>query len=115
MPAAQTELFGNVWGRRPADLTGYADFRICVNQAIAGAAAAFLRAQYSTNGGGAWSDLETGGTVADLSVGAVTGLKLGAWGAVDPAALGEVQLRIVGQDGNGTADPSFRYIAIEFR
>lgn len=115
MPAAQTELCGHTWGRRSADLAGFAEFRICVNQAIAGTAAAFFRAQYSTNGGGAWSDLETGGTVTDLSVGAGTGLKLGAWGAVDPAALGEVQLRIVGQDGNGTADPSFRYIVIEFR
>jgi hypothetical protein len=115
MPIAQAELFGTVWGRRPADLTDFVEFRLGVNQSAAGAAGAFLRAQYSTDGGGSWNDLETGGLGADLLVGAGTGLKLGAWGALDAGALGEVQLRIVGESGNGTLDPSFRYIGIEFR
>ncbi len=115
MPVAQTELFGTTWGRRATDLTGYVQFRLSVTQSVAGAAAASLRAQYSTNGGAAWSNLETGGTGADLLVGAGTGLKIGAWGTVDPGALGDVQLRIVGQNGDAAADPVFRYIGIEFR
>ena len=115
MPAAQTELFGNTWGRRASDLTGLAEFRVTVNQGVAGVAGAFLRAQYSTDGGGTWNNLESGGTGADLDVGAGTGLKVGAWGALDPTAIDDVQLRLVGQNGNGAADPSFRYIGIEFR
>jgi hypothetical protein len=115
MPAAQTELFGVTWARRSADLTGYAQFRLSVAQNLAGSGGAFFRAQFSTNGGGGWSDLETGGTGADLPVGAGTGLKIGAWGAINPAALGEVQLRLVGQGGDGVADPRFRAIAIELR
>jgi hypothetical protein len=104
-----------VWGRRPADLTDYGEFRLMVSQSVAGAASAIFRAQYSTNGGSSWSTLETGGTLADLSVGAGTGLKIGAWGALDPSSLSDIQLRLVGINGNGTADPAFRYIAIEFR
>jgi hypothetical protein len=115
MPAAQTELFGTTWGQRAADLTGMTDFRISVNQSVAGFAGAFFRAQFSTDGGGSWSDAETGGTGADLDVGTGTGLKIGAWGALDGGAIGDVQFRLVGEGGNGTADPAFRYIGIEFR
>ena len=71
--------------------------------------------QVSTNGGGAWSNLESGGTTADLVVGAGTGVKVGAWANIDPAALADAQLRIMGESANGTADPAWRYIAIEFK
>lgn len=115
MPLAQTEMYGTAWGRRAADLTGYADFRVMVVQPVGGAAAATFRAQYSVNGGAGWSDLENGGTTADLAVGAGTGLKVGAWAALAVGAIGDVQVRIVGFGGDGSADPSFRYIAIELR
>jgi len=115
MPAAQTELFGNTFGRRSADLSAEGEFRLSVNQSVAGAAGCSLRVQYSTNGGGSWSDLESSGTGADLGVGTGTGLKTGAWGTVAAGALGEVQLRITGSGGDNTADPAFRYIGIELR
>jgi hypothetical protein len=115
MPGAQTELFGLTWGRRQADLTDYTEFRISVTQSVAGAAAAVFRAQFSTNGGGMWTDIEAAGTAADLAVGAGTGLKVGTWGALNAAAIGDVQLRIVGQGGDGATDPAFRYIGIEIR
>lgn len=113
MPAAQTELFGTVFGRRSADLSDLTQFRLSVNQSVAGFVNSTLRAQFSTDAGMNWSDLESGGTTADLSVGVGTGLKIGAWGPLEPTAMADVQLRLVGENGNGTADPSFRYIAIE--
>jgi hypothetical protein len=115
MPLAQTELFGAVWGRRAADLSDLTQFRLCVTQSVAGAAAATLRVQYSTDNGANWSNLEQGGTAGDLAVGTGTGLKVGAWTILDPAAATDVQLRMVGQNGDGAADPVFRYIGVEFR
>lgn len=115
MPAAQTELFGNVFGRRTADLTDLTQFRLSVNQSVAGFVNATLRAQFSIDAGMNWLDLESGGTTADLSVGVGTGLKTGAWGPLEAAALADVQVRFVGENGNGVADPSFRYIAIELQ
>lgn len=115
MPLAQAELFGAVWGRRAADLSDLAQFRVSVTQSVAGAAAATLRVQYSADNGANWSNLESGGTAGDLAVGAGTGLKIGAWTNLDPAAAADVQLRIVGQNGDGAADPVFRFIGVEFR
>jgi hypothetical protein len=115
MPAAQTELFGTTWGRRAIDLTSLAQFRLSVNQSVAGQAGASFRAEFSVDGGANWNILESGGTGADLDVGVGTGLKVGAWGALDAAAIADVQLRVVGQNGNGSADPAFRYIGIELR
>jgi hypothetical protein len=113
MPVAQTELLGTAWGQRAADLTDLTQFRLVVNQSVAGAAAAFLRVQYSSDSGATWHDLQSGGTSADLVVGAGTGLKVGAWGLLSTSS--DVRLRIVGQSGDGIADPVFRYIGIEFR
>lgn len=115
MPAAQTELFGTAWGRRAADLTSMTQFRMMVNQSVAGLAGATLRAQYSLDGGTNWIDLEASGTGADLGVGTGTGLKVGAWGSMASSAAADVQLRIVGQNGDGATDPAFRYISIEFK
>lgn len=114
MPAAQIEIFSSTYARRAVDLTDITEFRLSVQQSVAGVATAFVRAQYSTNGGGTWFDLEDGGITADVEVFAV-GFKVGAWAALAPAAAGDVQLRIVGEGGNGAADPAFRYIGIEFR
>lgn len=112
MPAATTELFGNVWGRRQADLTSATKFRISVAQSVAGTAAAALRAQYSLDGGTNWNNLESVGTAADLVVGAGTGTKTGSWGDLAVAAQADVLLRLVGYSGDGVADPAFRFIAI---
>ena len=48
-PAAPTELFGTTVGRVKADLTAAAQVRLIGNVATAGAAAAAIRAQYSTD------------------------------------------------------------------
>lgn len=115
MPLAQTELFGTSWARRQADLTGLVQFRITVTQSVAGTAAATLRAQYSTDAGANWNSLQAAGTGADLIVGAGTGVKTGAWGAIAALAIADVQLRLVGENGDGATDPSFRHISIQFQ
>jgi hypothetical protein len=115
MPAAVTELFGNDRGRRPVDLTGLSQFRIVAYQSTAGFVSAVLWVQYSTDSGTSWTDLESGATDADLDIGVGTGLKSGAWGIIDADALTDVQLRLVGQGGNGSADPAFRYLAIDLK
>lgn len=115
MPSTQTELFGTVWDRRAAYLADLSQFRIIVSQSVAGVSGAFFRAQYSTDGGGSWIDLEASGTTTDLAVGTGTGLKVGSWGTLATAAIADVQLRLVGQGGDGATDPSFRYISIEFK
>lgn len=115
MPLAVTELYGTTWGRRAADLTDLSEFRLVVVQVIAGAAGATFRAEYSDDGGLNWNNLEDAGTGADLAVGAGTGLKIGAWGNLAAGAIADVQLRIIGWNGDGATDPSFRYIGIEFR
>lgn len=115
MPAASTEIFGTVWGRRPAYLTQMTQFRLSAVQAVAGSASATLRVQYSTDSGANWSNLESSGTAGDLAVGAGTGLKVGAWSTIASAALTDVQIRLIGFSGDGATDPSFRYIGVEFR
>lgn len=115
MPAALTELFGNDRGRRSADLTGMTEFRVSAQVSVTGSAGALLRAEYSTNGGGAWANLETGGTGGDVDISVAVGLLVGQWSPMDPTAADDVQLRLVGVNGNATADPAFRYLGIEFR
>ena len=124
MPNAVTELFATTWARRAADLTGATYFRLSVAQTVVGGAlqpppalpGPVLRVQFSTDGGTTWGNLEaTGSTAADLSVETTRSVKVGAWGQLAAAAASEVQLRIVGQGGDGAADPAFRYIGIEFK
>ena len=86
-----------------------------VNQSVAVTGSAFFRAQYSADGRASWSDCESGGSSADLLVGAGTGLKVSGWGTLVGGAAADVQLGIVGQSGDGATDPAFRHIAIEFR
>lgn len=113
-PAALTELFGNVFGRKRFDLTGFSQFRLACSQSVAGAANAKLRARYSTDGN-TWADLETGATTADLTVGAGTGLKTGAWANIAAAAKVDAQLRIDGIDGDAVADPAWRQLVIQVK
>lgn len=115
MPATQTALFGTAWATRVMDLTGMTEFRLIVTESVVGFAGATLRAQYSADGGANWFNLESAGTTADVDISISTGLRVSAWAGIEVAAASDVQLRIVGQGGNGSTDPAFRYIALEFR
>lgn len=114
MPAAETE-FGGQQRRLIADLDQYEEVRIIVNKnAVAGAASSQLRGQYSTDSGGSWNAFD-GATGPAVAVNFVSGVASSGWVTMAGAAQADVQIRIVGIDGDGALDPSFSIIALEFR
>ena len=113
MPAATTELFGNTSRRIKIDLTYATHYRIVVDQVTAGVAGADFNLQYSSdNVTYAAADTAAAG---EVDVGTGTGLKIGAWADVVSGVQNDVYLRIVGKQGNGTADPVFRQIRVQFK
>jgi hypothetical protein len=93
-----------------ADLTDRTECRLSFALQIAGSGATTqLRVQYSLDGATNWTDLVT---VSALNV---TGLKASAWTALPAGAQADVFLRLVGQNGNATADPRFSPIVLEVR
>lgn len=114
MPLAVTEFMNTQYStRRKVNLTNCTHYRICVNQAVAGYAGADFNVQYSTNGS-TFQALDTA-SAGELDVGTGVGVKYGAWASIVDAAKGDVWIRLVGKDGNGVVDPSWRYIAIQFK
>jgi hypothetical protein len=104
-PAALTELNGTTARRTQFDLSNVSQVRLTENVLTAGAAgppAAKLRAQYSTDQS-SWSYLD-GASGPSLNIDSV-GLQVSPWVTVTAGAKADVYLRIVGLDGNGTADP----------
>lgn len=117
MPAALTELSGNAVRRQIRDLHQFSQFRFHVNVIAVGLAGSKLGVQYSLDGGSNWNGLDNG-TAATIStftqpVDAI-GTFMTAWATINSAARKNgVMLRIVGQDGNGAADPDLSNIVIE--
>jgi len=68
-----------------------------------------LRVQYSLDQT-TWTDLP--GTSVSISS---TGLKVSTFTAVPAAAKADVFLRVVGQGGDGNADPAYGTTALEAR
>jgi hypothetical protein len=109
-PAALTELFGTVHRRARLDLTYASQSRVMAQVSTLGATSAILMAQYSVDET-AWSNLSD-----PLAIGGgVAGTRVTAWTDIPVGALGDVYLRIVGQDGNGAADPILGVIQIQYR
>lgn len=106
MPATDTEGPGIY--RVKVDLSLYTQVRWGVRVNTAGAAGADLRVQYSTNES-SWANL-----AAEIDIGS-TGTKVTAWEALPAGAQADVFLRLMGKEGNGTADPVFRTIWLEFK
>jgi putative exporter of polyketide antibiotics len=110
-PAGVTELFGATTQHAIADLTNATQARVVVNVSQAGAAAAKLYAQYSTDDA-TWATFTT-----------TTGVSIAATGTyaetfaniVAGAKIATCYLRVVGSGGNGTADPRFGNIYIEVK
>ena len=116
MPAAATELFGLTRHRIQLDLSGAVQFRVTVEVSAVGAAGSALRPRYSTNSGGAWTNLAGAGVTTGDSPGLATlGQRVGAWTDIDPLALKDVLVSIWGVDGNGTADPRFANVSLQLR
>lgn len=113
MPAAETEFLGNNRGRQKFVLTNASQYRLVVQQAVAGYAGADLNLQYSLNGS-TFLPADTGGA-GEIDVGTGTVIKYGAWTDLVPEAKGDVWLRLVGKDGDGIVDPQFRQVKIQFK
>lgn len=107
MPAAVTELFATVHRRCKADLTDCDKCRLTGRVSTVGAANAVLRVEYSTDES-AWSVLSP-----DMPLNAGAGTKASAWGNVPAGAKGDVFLRVVGQSGDGAADPVIGNLLLE--
>ena len=112
MPAAVTEFLGTTYNRNKFKLNNAVQYRIIANQAVVGFAGADINLQYSTNGVN-WSACDTGGS-GELDIGTGTGLKVGAWTPLVAGAKDDVFLRLVGKQGDGIVDPSWREIKVQF-
>jgi hypothetical protein len=116
MPAALTEFPGNsTFARVRKDLSRFTQCRMIVRTYggtfVAGAQ---LRAQYSTDQT-TWNYLD-GGMGPACNVDAVATVA-SAWTDLARKAMasGDVFLRIIGINGNGTADPQIGLVTLEFR
>lgn len=84
------------------DLTEFTECRLFTSIQVAGAGATTLIAvQYATTIGGVYS------TLVSLTIGNTTGAKDTDWQPIPSGANGLVFIRLIGQNGNGTADPRF--------
>ena len=111
-PAALTELFGTTTARVKADLTDAAQVRLLCSVGTAGAASAAVRVQYSTDQS-SWSYLD-GASGPSLGIG-TTGLKVGAWTSFAAGAKADVFLRVVGINGDASADPALGHVLLQVR
>ena len=104
-------------GDKSATLNQFSQFPFHVNVIVVGLAGSKIGIQYSLDSGTNWSGLDNG-TAAAIS--ALTqpidaiGTFMTEWATINSAARRTgVMLRIVGQDGNGAADPDLSNIVIE--
>lgn len=119
-PALATELLGLTIHRKAVDLSDFAEFRLIGNiGAVAANAGATAYAEYSILGDftdNVGLDGTGGGGAAEIAMDAA-GCIIGAWTAIDAAAIadGDVSLRIMGLGGDGAVDPELGAFNIEFR
>lgn len=112
MPAAATEIFAGTYNRVKLDLQYATHYRLVVNQAKTGATNSILVLQYSTNG---TTFIDANANIdGNVRVGG-TGVRVGEWTELASGAKTDVWLRLAGAKGNGTADPAWRQIRIQFK
>lgn len=98
--------------RRPYDMSRVDSFWLTADQRSAGATGQTMRLQCSTDGT-VWYD--AGGSAATLSIQATGNLKESNPATLNTACRTKVILRLMGNGGNGTANPAFRSITAQFR
>jgi hypothetical protein len=108
MPAAETELVNNASVRFKIDLTGYTEYRWMVNVNVVGAATADLRVQYAAD------DVTYADLSSEIAINTL-GRKVTAWEALPVGARADVFLRVMGKQGNGTADPNLSQLRLQVR
>lgn len=114
MPAADTPLASAL-----LDLRGVTQARL---YGAFGSVAAFspglthLHAQFSTNSGTAWNELAPVPVIAGKLMWTVSTNGQSGWFAVATGSAAEdAWIRIMGTGGNGTVDPTYLGIGMEFR
>jgi len=112
MPAADTEIYGNLVRRQLIGAELFTRARIVLALTAAATATAQLRLQYSLDGS-AWAD--AGATPIELLLGTAGGLRWGSWGTLVPAARADALWRLLGSGGDGVVDPAMRGIAVEYQ
>jgi hypothetical protein len=111
MPNAVTELVGSMRYRTKIDLGNATQARVVAYVVSAGAAAAQLCAQYSTDQV-TWVYLDgASGPCASINA---TGVQVSSFVNLAAAAKADVFLRVVGKSGGGVS-PSFGQIAIQVK
>jgi len=120
MPAALTELLGEVNHRRIVDLTGCTQFRLSLIRSVSGSAdPAVLGVQISNDGGttffGADNGTEDGQSTVTVQLN-VSGTVDSAWTDIATGLrVDDAHIRIMGIDGDAAADPAIEMIEVQFR
>ena len=115
VPAALTEFNASVLYRAQHDLTNATQARLLLflpSPNIVPPAIPVLAAQYSTNGGTAWSYLD-GSTGPALTYGA--GVVSSGWISLTAGAKADVLLRVVAAGGNGSTSLVFGAIYLQVK
>jgi len=118
MPAALTEIFANEVLRETVDLTYVTQFRLIINVTTLGSVNAELGVQYSTDSGTNFNGLDNGTQDSNSTVTAslsATGHITTAWTDLASGARADILLRIMGENGDGVADPAVSTVEVQFR
>lgn len=113
MPAAETEFFGATDLRRRYDTTYAAQYRIKTEQTVAGVAGADLNLECSSDNS-VYVNADLTASAGEVDAGTGTGLKSGSFAYLSSSCKGDRFWRIVGKDGNATADPRWSQAVVEF-
>ncbi len=109
MPAADTEFKGSNIRRTRIDMTGSNTIRLGMSLNSGVSTGATIRVQYSTDLT-TWTDMGTSITSA------VQGLQVAtSWATVPAGAKADVFLRLMGQGGDGVADPGFLQVFVQVK
>lgn len=111
-PVALTEFLGATRHRTKVDLSAATQVRMVAQQTVAGAAAAKLAAQYSTDQVTWIYFAATNSPIMDITN---IALKVTGWSNMVAGARTDVFIRLIGYGGNATADPAFGLVTLQFR
>jgi hypothetical protein len=125
MPAAETAMFGQTWSF-VANTENKTQVKISGFRGAAAIAAAKLGAQFSIDGGATWRWFDDGTATAGTGIGLhvpyynlTTGTNVvgdSGWTTMHSTAISDVVwVRVVGSDGDGAIDPSWRIYQVSFR
>lgn len=116
MPAADTFLFSSARHIQLIDLTGMSAVRFKVNKlTTAGASGAKLTLKYSpTYSTSVANYVDIGTSPVEVGVDVTNQYLDSGWIDLDPSALGDVYLAVVGSGGDGVLDPAFGVISVSF-